>query len=216
MALAVSPSSRNPKVRERAELFRAGKELTMMTIRHERSTDIAAREQLLDEALGEARTAKTSERLREGRLPADGLAFAAIENGRLVGTVRLWNVAAGPGRPALLLGPLAVAAEARHRGIGRKLMTRALREARRLGHKAVVLCGDAPYYGRLSFSAEKAASLRLPGPFEPHRLLGLELVAGALKGAGGVIKPTGDRVPAGLPDFIVAPAYTRRALPQAA
>lgn len=188
----------------------------MITIRHERSTDIAAREQLLDQALGEARTAKTSQRLRDGRLPADGLAFAAIENGRLVGTVRLWNVAAGLGRPALLLGPLAVDADARHRGIGRKLMTRALREARRLGHKAIVLCGDAPYYGRFGFSVDKAASLRLPGPYETHRLLGLELVAGALKGASGVIKPTGDRVPSGLPDFIVAPAYTRRAMPQAA
>jgi hypothetical protein len=51
---------------------------------------------------------RPSERLREGRLPADGLSLVAIDHGRLVGTVRLWNVCAGPGRPALLLGPLAV------------------------------------------------------------------------------------------------------------
>ena len=47
----------------------------MVTIRLERSTDIAAREQVLDTAYGPARFAKTSERLREGRLAADGLAL---------------------------------------------------------------------------------------------------------------------------------------------
>ncbi|MCC7346240.1 MAG: N-acetyltransferase [Variibacter sp.] len=181
----------------------------MVTIRLERSTDIAAREHVLDTAYGPARFAKTSSRLRAGRLPADGLALVAVERGRVVGTVRLWNVTAGAGRPALLLGPLAVACAAQGRGIGGKLMARALREARRLGHRAVLLVGDAAYYGRFGFSAAKTGKLRLPGPFEPHRLLGLELIAGALGGAGGVIRAAGDKIPEGLPDFIVAPAYTK-------
>ncbi len=137
----------------------------MVTIRNERSTDIAARERLLDAALGPARFAKPSERVREGRFAAEGLSFAALDNGRLVGTVRLWNVSAGLGRPALLLGPLAVAEEARNRGIGTMLMQRALREARCRKHGAVLLVGDAPYYGRFGFSAEKTGALRLPGPY---------------------------------------------------
>lgn len=174
----------------------------MMTIRNERSTDIAARERLLDAAFGPARSAKTSERLREDRFAADGLSFVAIEQGRLVGTARLWNVSAGLGRPALLLGPLAVAADARNRGIGAALVQRALREARRLGHRAVLLVGDAPYYGRFGFSADKTGALRLPGPFEPERLLGIELKAGTLDGARGLIRATGDRLPKGLPDFL--------------
>ena len=174
----------------------------MMTIRNERSTDIAARERLLDAALGPARFVKTSERLREDRFAADGLSFVAIENGRLIGTARLWNVSAGLGRPALLLGPLAVAADARNRGVGAALVQRALREARRLGHRAVLLVGDAPYYGRFGFSADKAGALRLPGPFEPERLLGIELKTGALDGARGLIRATGDRLPKGLPDFL--------------
>ena len=45
-------------------------------------------------------------------------------------------------------------------------MRRALAEARRLGHGAVLLVGDAPYYGRFGFSAEKTGSSALPGPFE--------------------------------------------------
>ncbi len=68
----------------------------MIRIIDETADLAAAREDLLDAAFGAARFAKTSERLREDRLPAEGLAFAAMDGDRLVGTVRLWNVTAGP------------------------------------------------------------------------------------------------------------------------
>jgi predicted N-acetyltransferase YhbS len=184
----------------------------MVTIRNERSTDIAARERLLDSTMGAERLAKASERVREGRFAAEGLSFAALDNGRLVGTARLWNVSAGLGRPALLLGPLAVAAHARNRGVGASLMQRALREARRFGHRVVLLVGDAPYYGRFGFSADKTGALRLPGPYEQHRLLGVELKAGALDGARGLIRATGERLPKGLPDFLIGANYAPAAL----
>ena len=186
----------------------------MVTIRHEKTTDIAAREALLDEAFGTARTAKTAERLRDGRLPADGLAFVATERGRVVGTVRLWHVAPGIGQPALLLGPVAVASTHRNRGIGAALMQRALRDARRLGHGAVLLVGDAPYYGRFGFSAEKTGALWLPGPYDRDRLLGHELAPGALDGARGLVSAIGGLQPQpALADLLrTAP----NALPQAA
>ena len=163
----------------------------MIAIREEMSNDVAAREALLDAAFGEARFAKAAERLREHRLPAAGLSFIACEATRVIATVRLWDIVAGPNRPALLLGPLAVASGRRNRGIGTSLMRHALREARRLGHRAILLVGDAPYYGRLGFTCEKTSRLWLPGPFEQHRLLGRELVAGALDGAGGLVSGAG-------------------------
>ncbi len=72
----------------------------MVTIRPEIAADIPARELLLDRAFGKDRRRKTSERLREGRQPAEGLAFTAMDGkGRVIGTVRLWDVIAGsPGR----------------------------------------------------------------------------------------------------------------------
>jgi predicted N-acetyltransferase YhbS len=167
----------------------------MITIRAEMKRDVAAREALLDEALGAARFTKAAERLREGRVPADGLAFVAIARGKLVGTLRLWNVAAGPGRPALLLGPLAVASQWRNQGIGAALVRHALAAATARGHAAVLLVGDAPYYARFGFSAEKTAHLWLPGPFERDRLLACELRPGALDGARGLIFATGRRAP---------------------
>jgi GNAT superfamily N-acetyltransferase len=111
----------------------------MVTIREELPSDIAGREALLDAIFGNARFAKAAERLREDRLPADGLSFVAREGTRVVGTNRLWNIMAGSTRPALLLGPLAVASDRRNRGIGTRLMRRALGEARQLGHRAILL-----------------------------------------------------------------------------
>jgi predicted N-acetyltransferase YhbS len=163
----------------------------MITLRQERPADVGAREALLDQAFGDTRARKTSQRLREGRLPAEGLSFIAADAKRMIGTAQLWDIVCGTGQPALLLGPVAVTADCRNRGIGAALVRRALREARRLGHGAVILVGDAPYYSRFGFAGEKAAGLKLPGPFERHRLLALELVPGALDGAGGLLCATG-------------------------
>lgn len=159
------------------------------TVRHEKPGEAAARESLLDRAYGDARFTKTSHRLREHRLPC--LSLVAVEGQQLVGTVRLWHVCAGPGRPALLLGPLAVDAGSRKRGLGAELMRRAINEARRLGHGAVLLMGDVAYYGQFGFSAAATGRLWMPGPYEQHRLLALELTPGALDGARGLIAATG-------------------------
>jgi predicted N-acetyltransferase YhbS len=189
----------------------------MLTIRQERLSDIEAREALLDQSFGDCRTTKTSERLREDRLPAEGLSFVACEHGRVVGTVRLWHVMAGPGRPALLLGPLAVAPAARNRGVGSALVRHALRQARRRGHRAVLLVGDAPYYARFDFGSDKTAALWMPGPYERHRLLGHELAPGALAGARGLISAAGKPQP--LPDLaalVAGAAHNDNAAPRAA
>jgi predicted N-acetyltransferase YhbS len=164
----------------------------MVSIREERFADVAARETLLDEAYGVARFAKTSERLRQGRRPTSGLSLVATDQGALVGTVRLWNVAAGSGCEALLLGPLAVHPDHRNRGIGKALMRRAIARARLTGHGAILLVGDVAYYGRFGFSA---ALMRMPGRHEPDRLLALELKPGALVGARGLIGATGVAAP---------------------
>jgi predicted N-acetyltransferase YhbS len=159
-------------------------------IRAERTSDVAARETLLDACFGEDRHMRTCQRLRDDRAPAEGLALSAVRSGTLVGTLRLWHVSAG-GVPALVLGPLAVDPACRGLGIGGALVDRALTLAKARCHGAVVLLGDAPYYARFGFSGHKTGELTLPGPFERDRLLGIELRDGALDGAWGMIVPTG-------------------------
>lgn len=166
---------------------------TPFVIRAETGSDIAARESLLDVCFGASRHARTCQRLRDGRLPAEGLAFSVDFEGRLVGTIRLWHVDAG-GRAALMLGPLAVDPAMRAFGIGAALMTHAIAEATARGHAAILLLGDAPYYVRFGFTPARMDTLALPGPFARERLLGLELKPDALDRARGIILPSGKRL----------------------
>jgi predicted N-acetyltransferase YhbS len=165
--------------------------MTMITIRKEYHRDVEAREALLDNCFGEARFQKAAERLREGRLPAPNLSFVASDRGRVIGTARLWSVSAGPSRPALLLGPIAVHPDHRCCGIGGALIARSLEDAKRLGHRAVMLVGDAPYYERFGFAAAATGGLWLPGRYDVNRFLALELQPGALAGARGLVSPIG-------------------------
>ncbi|WP_422371509.1 GNAT family N-acetyltransferase [Hoeflea sp.] len=157
--------------------------------------DLAAREALLDRAMGPERKRKSSEMLRRGRLPSEGLALVARDmGGNLVGTVRLWDVTAGA-KPLLLLGPLSADPSMAGLGIGSALMRRAISLAAAKGHGAIVLVGDAPYYKRFGFASEKAAGLLMPGPVERERFLGLELVEGYLGDAAGLLTAAGRHAP---------------------
>ncbi|HEV2501966.1 MAG TPA: N-acetyltransferase [Mesorhizobium sp.] len=167
--------------------------LPAIIITAETGADIAAREALLDRAMGAGRKRKSSEKLRRGRRASEGLAFVArSEGGTVVGTVRLWDVRLGDqGGAALLLGPLAVDPTVKSAGIGSALMHHAVTEAARLGHRVILLVGDAPYYARFGFSAEKTGRLAMPGPYERDRFLALELAPGALDGARGTLRASG-------------------------
>ena len=158
----------------------------------ETPTDVAQREILLDRVMPE-RFAKPSEHLRRGRLPARGLSLVAHDGDALVGTVRLWNVAAG-GRPLLLLGPLCVEPVLAGKGVGAGLMHLAVTRAGLLGHDGIVLVGDPEYYARFGFTAATTEDLVMPGRVVRRRLLGYELVDGCLSRAGGRVVATGTPV----------------------
>ena len=169
-------------------------------IDYENAGDVVARENLLNRAMGAGRTKKSSEKLRRGFVPAEGLALVARDrSGHVIATVRLWNVEAGVNREtlavdALLLGPLAVDPDHEGKGIGSALMRAAIVEAKKRGHGAILLVGDPSYYERFGFFAEKARHLVMPGPFERHRFLGLELKDAWLEGAAGMLVASGRKL----------------------
>lgn len=148
-------------------------------------------EQLLDAAFGLERRTKTAYRLREGSTPIAGLCFTARLNGAVVGSIQYWPIAIGGETEALLLGPLAVAPELHGRGCGLALMKHSLAKARELGHRLVILVGDAPYYARVGFARIPDGQMLMPGYVDPDRFLALELKSGALAEAHGLI--LGDR-----------------------
>jgi predicted N-acetyltransferase YhbS len=153
-------------------------------IRPETPADAPHVEALVAHVFGPGRFAKSAYRLREGVDPEPDLSFVAVEGGTLRGSVRFWPVFVAK-EPALLLGPLAVQSDQRGRGIGIALMERGIGEAKRLGHRAIILVGDAPYYSRVGFTPIAQGRIRFPGPVDHGRILGLALTDGALDALEG-------------------------------
>jgi predicted N-acetyltransferase YhbS len=152
-------------------------------------TDQAAIDHILDMCFGLGRRTKTSYRLREGScaVPELSMIIRDTELG-LVGSISYWPLIVGPTfTPAILLGPLAVHPARQNLGIGRSLMNLTLEKARALGHKLVLLVGDAPYYARVGFKQLPVGLLQLPGPFDETRFLYLELEAHVLKSVQGLV-----------------------------
>jgi predicted N-acetyltransferase YhbS len=157
-------------------------------LRPEAPADAAAIEGVLDRAFGPDRHHKRSYAYRAGVEAAAGLGFVADRpDGTVIGTIRFWPVCVGDAaHPALLLGPVAVEPELKGRGVGKALIRKGLFAARRQGHGLVVLVGDLPYYAPFGFCP--ASHLGVVMPFErPHRVLALELAAGAARGGGTLL-----------------------------
>lgn len=138
-------------------------------------------EALVLAAFGPGRFAKTAERLREGATPVAG--FVAHDEGRVIGSVRLWPVRIGV-TSALFLGPIAVETESRSGGLGAELVQACVDHARSVEVGGVLLVGDAAYFERFGFEA--ASDVRLPGPVDRRRVLWLPILAETV--AGAVVK----------------------------
>ena len=139
-----------------------------------------------EEAFGPGRFTRAAYKIREGGPHERALSFVAIHQDHVIASVRMTWIAAGAGR-ALLLGPLAVRPAFKNKGIGRKLVAIAVDGAREAGAGAVVLVGDAPYYGPLGFEKIPHGQISMPRPVDPNRLLAAELKESAVAALRGEI-----------------------------
>ena len=159
-----------------------------LTILPEALGDALAIERLHERTFGPGRYARSAFRIREGRGHMLELSFTARIGTLLVGSIRLTPICIGETK-ALLLGPLTVEPPFRSRGVGSKLIERALQEARAKGGRLVLLVGDEPFYAKAGFKRIPKGQVKMPGPVDPARLLVNELVSGAFDGVGGLIRP---------------------------
>ena len=141
------------------------------------SIDPALIEALLDRAFEPERQKRTAYKVREGMDWLPALSFAALdEQDHLAGTIQCWPVALTPpnGRacPMIMVGPVAVLPELQGQGYGKALMSAAIAAISPEAPLPQVMIGDAEYYGRFwGFSAEHTKGWKLPGPWDPARLL---------------------------------------------
>lgn len=156
---------------------RRTRQIGTMILRDETPSDHAAVRALLAAAFPTLAEADLVERLRA----AGDAAFEAVAvgPGGIVGHAMLSRMAAP--FPALGLAPVAVAAEARRRGVGAALIARLLAGAEAAGWRAAFVVGDPAYYGRFGFDADLAAPFASPyaGPYLMACALGGPLPAGS-------------------------------------
>jgi predicted N-acetyltransferase YhbS len=139
--------------------------------------DSALIEALLDRAFEPERRTRTAYRVREGLDWLPALSFAALdEDDMLAGTIQCWPVALttpeGRAHPMIMVGPVAVLPEQQSRGFGKALMVASLAALNPQAPLPQVMIGDPEYYGRFwGFSAEHTGGWKLPGPWDPARLL---------------------------------------------
>ena len=155
----------------------------------ERLADAPLVDAFIDAIFGPGRFVKTAERLREGNTPIPGLSFVCWRGADLIGCVRQWPILIG-GEPVVFLGPFGVEPDQRSKGLGARLILRAVEAAADAGHSAILLVGDAPYFEPLGFEVVPRDRISLPGPVDARRVLWRALKPGATDGlSGAVTKP---------------------------
>ncbi len=137
-----------------------------MLIRSEAPGDHLAVRRLLLEAFPSPQEAGLVERLRrEGDV---AIALVAAEDERVIGHA-MFSIMRAPFR-ALGLGPVAVAADMRRRGIAAALIENGIALARAARWQGIFVVGDPAYYARFGFDAEAAVAFESPYA-GPHLML---------------------------------------------
>lgn len=144
--------------------------MSEVTIRPEQPEDAGAVHRVLDAAFGTAQgSSGSAESVLHGHLQAAGdvlptLTFVAELRGEVVGQVTCSQGRLGE-RPAVGLGPIAVAPRVQRQGIGAALMSAVITTADQAGEPVIVLLGDPEYYGFFGFVPAASLGITAVGPW---------------------------------------------------
>jgi putative acetyltransferase len=155
-----------------------------VAIRHEQNGDADHIRFVIARAFGGSNEAAIVDALRGA---PGSLSLVAIVDGRIAGHIFFTPVqidGAEPYGAALGLAPLAVLPERQRCGIGSALVRAGLDACRAAGCRIVVVLGHPEYYPRFGFAPASSAGLACEFPVPADAFMALELVPGALAGAG--------------------------------
>lgn len=137
----------------------------------------------MDKAFGKNRRQKTAYLLRPENGFVRSLSYVALDGrSRLQGSLRFWPVrlAERPKLRCLLLGPLAVEAIHRGKGVARALITRGLEDATRKSWQLCFVISEESLYKRFGFTPAEILGFCLPAYERPGKLHVKELEPGCL------------------------------------
>ena len=152
-------------------------------IRKMRGSDTEAVDALLTASFGRPDEARIVDTLRRGGDLAVGLVAELAD--AIAGVAILSQLRQPDG--ALGLGPIAVSEDARHRGVGGRLIEASVNWAEEAEASGIFVLGRPRYYTRHGFSLERAAEFSHTWP--PDFMLALEIDADALPGDGPLVYP---------------------------
>lgn len=163
---------------------------TDIIIRAEAASDAREIHRLVTLAFGQDDEAVLVDAIRQEEGFDPRLSLVATESGTLTGHVLLSPIlirSSGEEIPALSLAPVSVLPQCQGKGVGSRLIERALEIVRELGHHIVVVIGHPSYYPRFGFSPAREKGLEVSWPVPDEAFMVMELVAGALEGIRGEV-----------------------------
>ncbi|HJR60884.1 MAG TPA: GNAT family N-acetyltransferase [Vicinamibacterales bacterium] len=168
-------------------IVRAPRDMTNVSIRPEEPHDAADVRETNEQAFGTQLEARLVDALRGS---PGSISLVATVDGRVVGHILFTPVTIDPplSRRVAGLAPMAVRPTYQRQGVGSRLVRAGLHECRRHGYAAVVLVGHPEYYPRFGFVPGHTHGLQCEFPAPPEAFMVLELDAGALRGAAGVVR----------------------------
>lgn len=169
-----------------------------ITIRKERAEDYQATEQVVKRAFADMEFSDHKEHELVARIRKDSEAFvpelslvAILPDEEIVGHILLSKVkikGENQSTESLALAPVSVLPESQSKGIGKRMILRALELAKELGYGSVVVLGHPGYYPKFGFQKASAWGIRAPFDVPDEVFMAMELRAKALEGVSGVVE----------------------------
>jgi len=168
--------------------------MSIIQVRHEQPEDVSAIDVVHLSAFGGGDDEiGLIDSLRASSGFVSNLSLVAEFHRRIVGHVLLTKVRLLQGstsKEILALAPMAVVPSQSHRGIGSELVQAAIKQAKELGYKAIVVVGDPEFFQRFGFTEASRWGLETNLSVSDDLVTAIELEPDALNGGGNVIYPS--------------------------
>ncbi len=161
------------------------------TLRPEQPADYDELDRLHEAAFGQPTEARIVRKLRQVAGYDPSLCLVALDQGQIVGHIVFSPlIIRTPNGPvhSLALAPLAVLPARQKQGIGSALSRAGLMACRSAGQDSVVVLGHPDYYPRFGFRPASDWGIKPPFEAPPEAFMAIELKAGALAHAAGVVE----------------------------
>lgn len=170
-----------------------------ISIRKEEENDYKITEQLVEAAFASAQLSDQDEhhlvsRIRKSDAFIPDLSLVAVNEvknerwGHILLSKIFIDCDNGQNIESLALAPVSVLPDKQNKGIGKALINTALKKARELGFKSVIVLGYPDYYVKFGFKQSSIWNIRAPFEVPEEALMAVELQKGALEYAAGVIQ----------------------------